>query len=757
MAALQLNRLLSDYLSDESSVHVNVPFITETIINNDLLNDQQKDDHSDLGAVKRKWTVRLNALLQSRQPLARWAAISLVKLTCEQSSSLYTANAQTWCAQCLGFLARPEQPTVHDIVIKTLSLIFVKSVGKPDLLTEVTNKNLSRFHQLLVTLASRPDHQFQTTALNALTIDMELFPSTTRHVMDKITKSCIIPYLEGSIHIDSELVGRYLVASTRSGGKANIATQWNEMLLKLVDTTHQALDRLFDTIDEEDSASFSRTPGYQLFALSVDYTMSFPVLLQRVQTLMNVVSACLTTKTESTVAVPFARIIQLVCRVYNVFPGCAMREFKPKDEHTCLMGLLPALYLSTNKVLSSLLYCADAGMTQYGKLLSSILLRLLSESKNKRSLRISVYELLSLCLEQYGHAFAANISKAAVQCVCDDLKIPERKPVSIISNVKAGKKRAADQQTGAVIDGEEAQSVPGDVQLAALDAAEQLMVCYGHAMGEAQRRALDTAIISRLLQPSNAETTIIKGKLYDYVIASVMNPNPAQASILPYAVRIFTAGVNAETHELRAICKRGLAICDLCVHTRLPPIQRAVSAPAAPAIQTQVVEEVVQQNDFEMTRDLSPSSSPTPPVESPATKEIPVQRPKSPPRQPSSSSPASSFAPIVPTMVATDTEPIQKDTFKPSESMARAMSDVIEEAQVIETVVTTTVDSKDTEMLSRQPTENSFTTTIDRQDSATPTTAFTTINDNDDNEDDEGSFDIPDIDMAGPDDDEDEE
>lgn len=143
---------------------------------------------------------------------------------------------------------------------------------------------------------------------------MELFPSTTRHVMDKVTKSCIIPYLEGRIHIDSELVGRYLVASTRSGGKANIATQWNEMLLKLVDTAHQALDRLFDTIDEgniwrriswcqskadmlvslEDSASFSRTPGYQLFALSVDYTMSFPVLLQRVQTLMNVVSACLT-------------------------------------------------------------------------------------------------------------------------------------------------------------------------------------------------------------------------------------------------------------------------------------------------------------------------------------------------------------------------------------------------------------------------------------------------------------------------------
>ncbi|KAI7883774.1 hypothetical protein K492DRAFT_159027 [Lichtheimia hyalospora FSU 10163] len=758
MAALQLNRLLSDYLTEESNVHANIPFITETIINNDLLSDQQKDDHDDLGAVKRKWTVRLNALLQSRQSMARWAAISLVKLTCEQSTSLYTANAQTWCAQCLGFLARPEQPTIHDIVIKTLSLIFVKSVGKPDLLTEVTNKNMSRFHQLLITLASRPDYPFQTTALDALATDMELFPSTTRHVMDKVTKSCIIPYLEGRIRIDSELVGRYLVASTRSGGKANVATQWNEMLLTLTDTVHYMLDRLFDTIDEEDSASFSRSPGYQLFPLSIDYTMSFPILLERVQTLMNVISACLTTKTVMAVSVPFARVIQLVCRVYNVFPGCAIREFKPRDEHTCLMGLLPALYLSTNKVLSSLLYCADAGMTQYGKLLSSILLRLLSESKNKRSLRISVYELLSLCLEQYGHAFAINISKAAVQSVCDDLKIPERKPVSIISNVKAGKKRSANQQAGAAIDDDEAQLVPGDVQLAALDAAEQLMMCYGHAMGEAQRRTLDTVVISRLLQPSNAETTIVKGKLYDYVIASVMNPNPAQASMLPYAVRIFTAGVNAETHELRSICKRGLAICDLCVHTRLPPIQRAVSAPVAPAIQTEVVEEVVQQSDIEMSK--SPSPSRTVPVESSTPKNNITQRAQSPPRQPPS---PVSITPAVPTKVTREIESIHNDILQPNasvnqEPMTRAMSDVVQE-QVIETVTTTTMDSKDTEMLSRQPTENSFVMTVDRQDSNTPTTTFTTLNDKDDDDDDgdEGSFDIPDIDMAGPDDNDDEE
>lgn len=191
----------------------------------------------------------------------------------------------------------------------------------------------------------------------------------------------------------------------------------------------------------------------------------------------------------------------------------------------------------------------------------------------------------------------------------------------------------------------------------------------------------------------------------------------------------------------------------MCVHTRLPPIQRAVSAPAAPAIQTEIVEEVVQESDVEMTRD--PSPTPTPPVESPVAKDKTAQRAQSPPRQPSS---PVSFTPNVPTMGIRETEPIQKYIREPNESMTRAMSDVVEE-QVIETVTTTTtttVDPKDTEMLSRQPTESSISMTDDRQDSSTPTTTFTTFKDNGDNDDDEGSFDIPDIDMAGPDDDDEE-
>ena len=102
----QLSRVLNDYLADESRVSNFLPFILEAISNNNLLIDQQQQsEQDDASVIKRKWTVRLNALLASKQASTRWAAISLIKETCQQSESLYIAGVQSWTSQLLGILA----------------------------------------------------------------------------------------------------------------------------------------------------------------------------------------------------------------------------------------------------------------------------------------------------------------------------------------------------------------------------------------------------------------------------------------------------------------------------------------------------------------------------------------------------------------------------------------------------------------------------------------------------------------------------
>ncbi|KAI9496069.1 rRNA processing/ribosome biogenesis-domain-containing protein [Zychaea mexicana] len=585
--AAQLSRILSDYLADESRVCTFLPFILEAITNNNLLTDDAKND--DDAIVKRKWTVRLNALLGSKQATTRWAAISLIKETCDQSESLYASGVQSWAAQLLGILAKPESTMNITASIETLSVLFEKTIGKTELHAEVTSKSLPRFNQLLLTLGRNPE--LIPVTLVALSKNMELFPSMSRHITDQTLKM-YISCLDGTTDVSPNLIGRCLAASCRTSTKTNFASNWQEMLMRLVGSVHEALDRLFDTVDEEDNVP-DRVAGYPLSSIAPDYVEAFPTLLKRIRYIQDTIAVYLTSKTMVPVGVPIAHLTRLCCRIYNVYQGCVMREFKPKDEYACLMTCLPALHLGTNKLLASLLLCADAGMAQYGKLLARILLRLLSENSKKRAVKISVYNLISLCLRKFGYAFADTILKAVISSAIDDLKAIERKKLDVVVPEKkvAGKKRRAEHiSSDAFTNADSISYQPCDIQMAALEVLQDLLTLHGNSMDANLRSSIDTIVVSRILQAaylgdSNEESSAVKCCLYKCLLSSIMSPNTNQASLLPHAVRIFSAGQNDETHELRVICTQGLAICDLCMHTRMPPIQRATPAPPPPVQQ----------------------------------------------------------------------------------------------------------------------------------------------------------------------------
>jgi hypothetical protein len=98
-----LSNVLSLYMSNENLIHQNLSFILDIILNHRLF-QEASEPSEELAAVYRKWTIRLNALLQSKNVAARWCAITLVRATCENSHNLLIANAKTWSAQLLGFV-----------------------------------------------------------------------------------------------------------------------------------------------------------------------------------------------------------------------------------------------------------------------------------------------------------------------------------------------------------------------------------------------------------------------------------------------------------------------------------------------------------------------------------------------------------------------------------------------------------------------------------------------------------------------------
>lgn len=52
---------------------------------------------------------------------------------------------------------RPEPTSVHEIAIKTLNLLFSKTMDKPEVQREVTSPNLPKFNHTLLNLSGNRD------------------------------------------------------------------------------------------------------------------------------------------------------------------------------------------------------------------------------------------------------------------------------------------------------------------------------------------------------------------------------------------------------------------------------------------------------------------------------------------------------------------------------------------------------------------------------------------------------------------------
>lgn len=290
-----LGSVISLYMSNDHLIHQNLSFILDIIVNHRLFHEPSNEEPNDeLAAVYRKWTVRLNALLQSKNAAARWCGITLVRTTCENSHHLLVGNAKTWSAQLLGFVGKTTEPVaIHQECIETLSFLFSYTIDKPELQREVATPNLQRYNQLLLQLGRKQD--LLATVLSALTANVKCFPSTARHISDQCLQLCL-SCLDGSRDLDDQTLkqaNQCLVSLYIAGGKSVMAEQWKDSISRLIGSVHECLNRLFDTIDEE-SQEAELPKSYPFLPVSTDYVEAFPVLIKRIQLVQDCISTFLT-------------------------------------------------------------------------------------------------------------------------------------------------------------------------------------------------------------------------------------------------------------------------------------------------------------------------------------------------------------------------------------------------------------------------------------------------------------------------------
>jgi len=95
-----LDTLIKRYLKDDLAVRDYIPFVIDTITHHRLLHDRHEQS-----SQHRIWTQRLRSLLESQQSGARLAGVSFVRITAQQSSTLFTEHVRTWVTLLVGLLS----------------------------------------------------------------------------------------------------------------------------------------------------------------------------------------------------------------------------------------------------------------------------------------------------------------------------------------------------------------------------------------------------------------------------------------------------------------------------------------------------------------------------------------------------------------------------------------------------------------------------------------------------------------------------
>ncbi|ORZ09110.1 rRNA processing/ribosome biogenesis-domain-containing protein [Lobosporangium transversale] len=587
---------------------------------------------SSLATQQRIWAQRVRALLESPQPGARWAGVCFVRITAQQSVFMFTEHVKTWATLLVGMLNKYESTASLEMIIATLTELFAKTAKRPDLKSDVASKYLPDFHNNI--LNHKDKQELLPTIYKALAQSVTLFPTTFRLVVDKAEALCVA-YMDGRFDLDQILVqeaANCFAALHYAGGKnPNHPTerilpseQWRINVQELVKALHRCLNVLFETIDE-DKVDQNEVAGKNKYLTAMprpagDPIQKYPQMIARFTSLSKGLMACLTCPTKEAVHLPLNSLVALLTRVYNVNTKTPMSEARgvdPQDYYLLISGIL-SLHMVSHQILTTLLASFQDHLVRYMSHLATIAIKSIRQSSSPRNsssnsstlFRISTYSVIETCIQAFGIPFVNMVQVPLMAALLEDLRMPSARTINPLeigaggsnttNTIKhkggAGKNRrggAAGNNSSISGLGSPEEIVPSQVFIAALSVLSLVLTTAGPNLAPHARAAADTLVVTHLLNSQHHVnmieqsetlfyTAAIRTELYKVLVASISSPAETQSSLVPLSVGIFKAGLNDAEKSVRDSCSMALTICDLVIHARLPPMQRARTTAVQP-------------------------------------------------------------------------------------------------------------------------------------------------------------------------------
>eukprot|EP01132_Coremiostelium_polycephalum_P005717 gene5717-7112_t len=293
----------------------------------------------------------------------------------------------------------------------------------------------------------------------------------------------------------------------------------------------------------------------------------------------------LSTHTITPCPIPLDEIIKLLCRILNV-----------NTQH------LHSLSIANNFSISQMM-CFISTLHELSFTILSNMLKVPLRSRLTLSpqLHTEVYKTIKDVIESFGSSCYESLAIPLVPLILNDIQpyIPEQENSAntIISsatssntsckNINYSKRLAVSASVEAALNKQTIVATIGNVDPTLIQDYSSISIKSAALKAlESMLLHCDQLLVSLLLE-CHSLSTIKKGTtyytnssyycweyrrgLYKCLLNCVLKPISTLPPILPYAIRLFTIGMNTDYHpKVRSICAKGVSICESLIHPQSP-------------------------------------------------------------------------------------------------------------------------------------------------------------------------------------------
>ncbi|KAI0307217.1 hypothetical protein B0F90DRAFT_1814005 [Multifurca ochricompacta] len=392
-----LNAFLQLQLASDSAAILNLPYLIRFLSPQHL----QPSPHI------QKWITRINSLIHSKDPGARWAGLSIACQTAIFSQQLMLENARGWVSAALPLFS------VRVPTIARLINLIPFAVDIPEFQRQIASPNVPKFGLALILAAEDPpSRDFKLLAIDTLSTMVPLYPAHFKALHGRLSALCLRQInglarrtMDGSL---TQAISRLYSILPVTGGKVGTPGLWRKSVDEVLAIGWASLHAVKSTIHHDGLIGFltpklctEKHPANirprQSQPQQEDLAVSVPLNVDRLRCAVLTLCDLLTSETAGAVQLPLGALVSfsqalLSCtRDDDKDDGSVEPSARAMEE-----TIFPEICTFGSDLLSKLAACVNRHLTPHAERFTNILLFHLEQSPSPSQHVLLLRALLSL-------------------------------------------------------------------------------------------------------------------------------------------------------------------------------------------------------------------------------------------------------------------------------------------------------------------------------------------------------------------------